>query len=168
MSDSRDRVGGGDVDRGGDDHGGSDGRGRRRFLGALGAVGAAAVAGCLGGTGSGDSGPYGGWVADANGFDGVVDRTGADEVTVKVGAGDGFAFAPAAVKVSPGTTVVWEWTGRGNRHNVVEKGDGYRSDLHAEKGTTFTHTFESVGVSKYYCSPHRNLGMKGVVDVVEE
>ncbi|QLG27467.1 halocyanin domain-containing protein [Halorarum halophilum] len=146
------------------------GAGRRRFLrllGGAGTAGTAALAGCASDEGDGGD-PYEGWLSDASGFDGEpVDETGASEVTVDVGAGDGFAYAPAAVRVSPGTTVVWEWTGKGSQHNVVAEDDSYESPYYRSVGRTFSNEFQDPGVSKYFCSPHRNLGMKGVVEVVE-
>jgi len=147
---------------------------RRQFLATAGAVGAAALAGCTAGgdDGGSDSGGaterYGGWLADANGYDGeVADRTDADEVTVAVGAGDGLAYDPAAVRVSPGTTVTWEWSGMGSRHNVVDDGGGFESSYYAAEGATFSREFAEPGVAKYYCTPHENLGMVGVVEVVD-
>lgn len=158
---------------------------RRRVLAATGTVLAGALAGCSGGgdggdgnsdggdsgdggDGGGGSTDFGGWFDDVSNFDGVVDETGADEVTVKVGAegnGANYAFSPAAVKVSSGTTVIWEWTGKGSTHNVVHDGGDYESELVLEKGHTFEHTFESAGTSKYSCVPHEALGMKGAVVV---
>ncbi|QLH76401.1 halocyanin domain-containing protein [Halosimplex rubrum] len=108
------------------------------------------------------------WFSNVGNADGVVDETGSDEVTVEVGvqANNGaFGFGPAAVRVDPGTTVVWEWTGEGTPHNVVAEDGSYESDMISEAGATFTHTFESAGVSKYYCGPHRTMGMKGAVVV---
>lgn len=152
---------------------------RRRFLAAVGATAVATLAGCAGGGGTGDENGggadgagterYDGWLAGASGYDGAVaDRTGADEVTVGVGAGDGFAYDPAAVRVSPGTTVTWQWTGVGSRHNVVDEGGDFESAYYAAEGATFSREFSSPGVWKYYCTPHRNLGMVGVVEVVDE
>ncbi|MFC7069011.1 halocyanin domain-containing protein [Halobaculum lipolyticum] len=140
---------------------------RRRLLAAVGAAGAAALAGCSGAAES-ESGPYDGYLANASGFDGeVADRTGSDEVTIAVGAGDGFAYDPAAVRVSPGTTVVWEWTGMGSRHNVAAEDGSFGSQYYASEGQTYSREFADPGVTKYYCDPHRNLGMVGVVEVVE-
>jgi plastocyanin len=34
-------------------------------------------------------------------------------------------------------------------------------------GVHFEHTFEATGTHRYYCAPHKALGMKGVVEVVE-
>jgi halocyanin-like protein len=144
--------------------------GRRRLLRAgAGAVGVGLVGTGATGTAVAQSGPFGGWMSDVGNYEGVVDATGQSEVTVTVGAsgnGGNFAFGPAAVQVDPGTTIVWEWNGEGGQHNVVaEEGGDFESELTAEAGITFEQTFESEGVVKYYCTPHRALGMKGVVVV---
>jgi halocyanin-like protein len=118
-------------------------------------------------------GPYGGYLAGASNFDGTpADRTDADEVVVTVGSqanGGGFGFTPAAVEVTPGTTVRWRWTGNGGAHNVVAEDGAFDSDdVVAEPGVHFEYTVEETGVHRYYCAPHKALGMKGVVDVVED
>jgi halocyanin-like protein len=112
-------------------------------------------------------------------YDGeIVDERGADSVSVDVGSegnGGAFAFGPSAVAVSPGTTVVWEWTGNGGLHNVeaepedqlgesdYEFGSG---DPVSEAGTTFEFTFDESGIALYHCEPHLAVGMKGAVVVV--
>jgi halocyanin-like protein len=110
---------------------------------------------------------FDGWMSDVGNYSEVADATGQDEVTISVGAegnGGGFGFDPAAVQVDPGTTVVWEWTGEGGQHNVVaEEGGDFESDLSADAGFTFEQPFEEATVAKYFCQPHRGLGMKGVV-----
>ena len=143
---------------------------RRRILRGAGvALAAGAVAGCAGG-GGGDADSIDGYLSGANNYDGtVVDMTGESEVTVAVGAGNGLAFDPAAVRVDAGTTVAWEWTGRGGRHNVVsgeESASEFESNLAREAGTTFRRTFES-GPQLYLCNPHRAQGMYGAVAIAE-
>jgi halocyanin-like protein len=112
---------------------------------------------------------FGGWLSDVSNYDGtVVDATGQEEATVEVGVqgnGGAYAFGPAAVQVDPGTAVVWEWTGEGQQHNVVDEAGNFESDLTAEEGVAYERTFDSAGVVKYFCRPHRGLGMKGVVVV---
>jgi halocyanin-like protein len=122
------------------------------------------------GDGDGSSTPpsFDGWMANVGNYDGVVDETGRSEVTVRVGAdgnGGAFAFEPAAVAVSPGTTVIWEWTGNGGVHNVVAADGGFESESTSEAGATFEHAFEDPGTYAYACRPHEVLGMKGVVVV---
>jgi len=114
------------------------------------------------------SGPdYGDWFAKTGNFERTVDQTGQDEVTIKVGAGGNkgpYAFEPAAVRVDPGTTIVWEWTGAGGTHNVVAEDGSFESELTGEAGHTFEFTAES-GTYKYACTPHTEMGMRGAVVV---
>jgi halocyanin-like protein len=119
------------------------------------------------------TGPYGGYLHEASTFDGhPADRTDTDEVVVTVGAqgnAGAFSFYPVAIQVTPGTTVRWKWTGNGGAHNVVAEDGAFDSgDVRAEMGIHFEHTFEATGTHRYYCAPHKALGMKGVVEVVEE
>ncbi|MFC7203873.1 halocyanin domain-containing protein [Haloferax namakaokahaiae] len=158
---------------------------RRTFLRATAAsTGLALLAGCTGGASSGDQSGGGngdesggdggesrdkpsfdGWFDRTPNYDGVHDHTGEDSVTVEVGTGNGYLFEPAALKVSPGTTVVWEWTGAGGTHNVQERDGKFESELSAAEGFTFEHTFDETGEYKYRCVPHESLGMVGIVVV---
>ncbi|WP_251341405.1 halocyanin domain-containing protein [Haloplanus halophilus] len=147
--------GGGGDEGGGSDDGSSDGGG--------------GTATDTAGAGSGDA-PAGfdGWFSNVGNYDGVVDETGSGEVTVAVGAqgnGGAYAFDPPAIRISTGTTVVWEWTGKGAQHDVAAEGGAFESDRSTEEGFTFEHTFSSAGTYRYVCTPHRALGMKGAVVV---
>jgi len=156
---------------------------RRRFLAAT--AGAAASATLLAGCsasgdesdgGDGDDGGDGGggdtpaavedFLGDANNYDGVVDGTGPDEVTVTVGPGGNNGFDPAAVRVDAGTTVVWEWDSP--NHNVVAEDaptDWSGHDGIESGGFTYEHTFDEAGEYLYVCTPHETVGMKGAVVV---
>ena len=163
---------------------------RRSVILSIGTLGLTALAGCSGsggggsegdggsgtaaetesddGSGGGGTASFDGWMENVGNYDGVVDETGNDEVTVAVGAdsnGGAYAFDPAAVRVSSGTTVVWEWTGQGSQHNVAANGGGFESEYAVEKGFTFEHTFSESGTYEYVCTPHQALGMRGVVVV---
>ena len=138
---------------------------RRAFLRAgAGAAGVAAV----GDPAAAQS--YGGWLSDVSSYEGTVDYTGREEVTVSVGAGDdGLLFDPPAVLVAPGTTVVWEWTGAGGEHGVAhEPGDGepaFESEVVEDADHTFGREFQDRATFRYYCPSHRGAEMKGVVAV---
>jgi halocyanin-like protein len=145
------------------------------------AVGGAALAAGGVGVAAGQSGgPYGGWFGGSTGaptdnYDGTEDRRGQDQVSVEVGAegnGGPFAFEPAAIRIDPGTTVTFEWTS--DTHNVVvqEQPDGADwggteggESTYYDTGYTYTHTFDTEGIYKYYCQPHLAVGMKGAVVV---
>ncbi|WP_158059663.1 halocyanin domain-containing protein [Halorussus halophilus] len=143
---------------------------RRSFLRGVGiATGATAVSQTSVGIGKAQSGPdYGDWFSNTSNFSGTYDFTGKSNVTIHVGAkgnGSNYAFAPAAIRVDAGTKVTWKWTGKGGSHNVIAKGGSFESSMNSKAGATFTHTFEKEGQHKYYCSPHKMMGMKGAVVV---
>ena len=148
---------------------------RRNFLQTTGLAGVLALAGCIA-SGKPRQGKkldvepsYGGWFDGVSNYDGTDDFRGRTDVTVDVGAKGSlgyYKFSPAAIAVSPGTTVTWRWTGKGGSHDVRAESGAFRSgDLAAETGHTFSHTFDSPGVFKYYCTPHKSMGMRGAVFV---
>ena len=151
---------------------------RRQVLGGLAAAGLLAV----GTTAPATAAAYGGYLDGEGTWGGVtVDATDEETVTVRVGApGNGGydAFDPAALAISPGTTVEWEWTGDGGGHDVVHDADERRfnSDEAHEGGTTaeegfvypVTFSAEDEGVYRYFCSPHLSSPMVGVLVVGEE
>ncbi len=121
-----------------------------------------------GSSGESGSGQFDGWFSNVSNYDGVVDETGQSEVTVRVGVegnNGSNGFGPAAVRVDSGTTVVWEWTGKGSSHNVVAQNADWGSDYQNSEGATFEHTFSEPGTHRYVCEPHKTMGMKGVVVV---
>ncbi len=112
-----------------------------------------------------DRATYREWMDGVEGYDGeIVDGRGESEVAVAVGAGAGFAFDPPALRVDPGTTITWEWTGEGGPHNVVGENRGFTSGEPVER-TTYERTFEEPGVVLYFCHPHQATGMRGAVVV---
>lgn len=165
---------------------------RRRVLLAGGTALTIGLAGCLGG-GNGDDGGNGDG-GNGNGDDGgnsfesaadtylsdnnaklysgtgdIVDETGSDSVSIDVGAGsNGFAFEPAAVRVSAGTEVTWEWTGEGGSHNVVS--ENAPTELNSggvvqSSDETYVETLSEPGAYRYVCTVHQANGMYGAVIV---
>src|SRR5699024_4708772 len=105
---------------------------------------------------------------DTSNYDGVTDKTGNKQVTITVGSkanGGNFGFTPAAVRVDPGTKIIWKWNGKGGQHNDVAQDGSFSSELVDSSGHTFSKTFENDARIKYYCEPHKSLGMKGAVVV---
>ena len=89
-----------------------------------------------------------------------------DPPTVYVGMSNTNSFSPPAVKVTPGTTVTWEWVGNDPEYNVVATDDAFDSGQPtSEAGTVFEHTFDAEGAYKYVSEPHADAGMQGVVVV---
>ncbi|MFB6231491.1 MAG: halocyanin domain-containing protein [Salinibacter sp.] len=107
------------------------------------------------------------WLEGTRGFETIEDRTGEREVVVKVGAGNGLTYAPEAVRVDPGTTIRWVWTGNGGSHDVAFVNTDVSASLRGEQGAEYTYTFTEPGEYRYECTPHASVGMRGMV-IVEE
>ena len=83
---------------------------------------------------------------------------GANTVTIK-----SFAFSPAALTVSVGTTVTW--TNEDSTTHTVTSDSG--SELASEQlsnGQSYTHTFNTAGTYDYHCSIHTTMKGKIIVE----
>jgi plastocyanin len=65
---------------------------------------------------------------------------------------DGFAFEPATLTVSAGTTVTW--TNKDEEPHTVAASDGSFHSPGMGTGATFSHTFPTAGKFDYVCSIH--------------
>jgi amicyanin len=74
---------------------------------------------------------------------------------------DNFSFAPASTEVAVGTTVTW--TNHDDiPHNVVSPEQKFKSPV-LDTDEAFSHTFETAGTYKYYCSIHPRMTGQVVV-----
>ncbi len=152
---------------------------RRRYVQGASVLVTGTVAGCS--DGGGDGGAVGTvdapeevaeYLSETSNFDGnMEDETDAERTPVDVGAegnGGNFAFEPPALQVTTETTVAWEWTGRGNEHNVVEESEYFSSgEPVSGSDKAFELGIQESGTYFYYCRPHESLGMRGALVVVE-
>ena len=163
---------------------------RRRYLQLTGITAVGSLTGCAGD--GGDSGPVAGeeypaidtWLTETEiggadeTYEGVlVDRRDRDTLTIEVGTegnGGDFAYAPSAVLVSSGTNIDWEWTGRGNPHNVEAEPEDQIGESDYEfssgeavggSGVQYSLSMDMAGIALYHCEPHLGLGMKGGIAV---
>jgi plastocyanin len=74
---------------------------------------------------------------------------------------DNFAFAPADVTITAGTTVTWK-NGDGEVHRVQEDHNGFSSAA-LDTDDSFSHTFTRPGIYHYFCSVHPYMVGKIVV-----
>jgi plastocyanin len=84
--------------------------------------------------------------------------------TVDVTIAD-YKYAPAELRVKPGTTVKWINGEKRTSHSILFLGpDGFESER-IFPGESWSRTFERPGSYPYRCGPHPE--MKGVVEVAE-
>ncbi|MBZ0330947.1 cupredoxin domain-containing protein [Halomonas sp. ANAO-440] len=76
-------------------------------------------------------------------------------------------FKPDELEVTVGTTVRWVNVERRSNHDIYFPEEDIKSGrLFPEE--SWERTFDEAGTYEYYCQPHENRGMHGVIRVVEE
>ncbi|MEM9805187.1 MAG: plastocyanin/azurin family copper-binding protein [Cyanobacteria bacterium P01_D01_bin.56] len=93
------------------------------------------------------------------------------EIIVTMGEDGELLYSPEDITVNVGDTVVWD--NKSGAHDVVFSTvpDGVDAaaisepTLAREPGPAHSVTFEALGTYKYYCTPHKELGMFGSVTV---
>ena len=73
-------------------------------------------------------------------------------------------YAPASISIPVDTTVVWKNTGR-EAHSVTSRDQLFDSRL-LDPGKSWSETFDTPGVYRYFCVPHP--WMKGTVIVTTD
>src|SRR5947209_1106227 len=85
-------------------------------------------------------------------------------VTVMVGP-NCLCFMPSTVTIHPGDTVQWTWSSSG--HSTTSgtpcTPNGLWDSGIQNQGHTFSRTFNTVGSFPYFCTPHCDFGMTGMV-----
>lgn len=95
---------------------------------------------------------------------GCYGQTGGTPNTTGTGSSvaiNGFAFNPATLTVSVGTTVTW--TNSDSTTHTITSDTGAFDSGNVPVGQTYTHTFGQAGTFSYHCSIHTN--MKGTIIV---
>ncbi|MFC7177279.1 cupredoxin domain-containing protein [Halosegnis marinus] len=141
---------------------------RRGFIRA--AAGAGAASAAVGGAAAQEGNETGGNGTDSGG--GGLPGAGQTETVALLSS---LVFDPENLTVLQGTTVNFVWESDG--HNIVvdsqpdgagwEGTEGGASQLY-DTGYEYSHTFDTLGTYEYACAPHRQAGMVGTIEVVEE
>ena len=88
----------------------------------------------------------------------AVVAAAASPATVKI---DNFAFAPATLTVTAGTTVTWK-NEDDSPHRIGDKNGTFKSAA-LDTDDTFSQTFTAPGEYEYFCSIHPRMVGKVVV-----
>jgi plastocyanin len=73
-----------------------------------------------------------------------------------------FAFSPATITVSVGTTITWK--NYDNVAHTVTSDEGLFDSGNISQNATFTQTFDSAGTYDYHCTPHPTMMASVVVN----
>jgi plastocyanin len=110
-------------------------------------------------TGS-STGPMSNMPSNSNANNGSQAPTATDKVTVQ-----NFAFSPANITITKGTTVTWT-NNDSVAHTIVETdGKSGPNSSSVNPGSSFTFTYSQAGTYQYHCSIHPQ--MTGTVTVTD-
>lgn len=90
----------------------------------------------------------------------VVDNGDVTEVVIR-----NFSFSAPTITIDRGTAVRWRNT-TGTFHTVTPDGhQAFSKRQTSSAGETFETRFDAPGTYRYFCEPHRSLGMTGEIIV---
>ena len=91
----------------------------------------------------------------------------AAEVTIEMlnkdADGNKMVYSQEIARVDVGDTITWVPTTKG--HNVEMIASPHRMKLKSKNGKKIQVTFEEPGIYYYWCTPHKGMGMIGLVFV---
>lgn len=79
--------------------------------------------------------------------------------------GNKMIYNEEIVKVEVGETVTWVPVTKGHNVEMIAGPDGAALPKKSKNGKEFSMTFEVPGIYYYWCTPHKGMGMIGLVVV---
>ena len=85
------------------------------------------------------------------------------EMLNKDSNGNKMVYSQEVVNIDVGDTVTWLPTSKGHNVEVIASPNGMK--LKSKNGKEVKITFDSPGIYYYWCTPHKGMGMIGLVVV---
>ena len=82
--------------------------------------------------------------------------------------GNKMVYSTELAKVAVGDTITWLPASKGHNVEFVSGPEGFEIPKKSKLGKEYSFTFETPGVYLYVCSPHKTMGMIGLVVVGED
>ena len=87
------------------------------------------------------------------------------EMLNKDDQGNKMIYSQEVAKVDVGQTITWVPTDKGHNVEMIAGPDGAALPKKSKNGKEFSMTFEVPGIYYYWCTPHKGMGMIGLVVV---
>jgi len=79
--------------------------------------------------------------------------------------GNKMVYSVEVAKVEVGETITWVPTSKGHNVEMIAGPDGAALPKKSKNGKEVSMTFEVPGIYYYWCTPHKGMGMIGLVVV---
>ena len=90
------------------------------------------------------------------------------EMLNKDAQGRKMIYSQELVHVDTGDTVTWVPTTKGHNVEFVVGPEGFEKPKKSKLGKEYAFTFETPGIYLYACTPHKTMGMIGLVVVGDD
>ena len=87
------------------------------------------------------------------------------EMLNKDDAGNKMVYSEELARVDVGETITWIPTSKGHNVEMIAGPDGAELPKKSKNGKEVSMTFEVPGIYYYWCTPHKGMGMIGLVVV---
>ena len=86
----------------------------------------------------------------------------------KYANGNKMVYSKEIAKVAVGDTITWLPASKGHNVEIIAAPDGYDIPKKSKNGKEVSITFEVPGIYYYWCTPHKGMGMIGLVVVGDD
>ena len=90
------------------------------------------------------------------------------EMLNKDDQGNKMVYSEELAKVDVGETITWVPTSKGHNVEMIAGPDGAELPKKSKNGKEVSMTFEVPGIYYYWCTPHKGMGMIGLVVVGDD
>ena len=90
------------------------------------------------------------------------------EMLNKDDAGNKMVYSEELTRVEVGETITWVPTSKGHNVEWIAGPDGAELPKKSKNGKEVSMTFEVPGIYYYWCTPHKGMGMIGLVVVGDD
>ena len=90
------------------------------------------------------------------------------EMLNKDSNGNKMIYSEEIAKVNVGDTITWIPTSKGHNVEMIAGPDGAELPAKSKNGKEVSMTFEVPGIYYYWCTPHKGMGMIGLVVVGDD
>tara|TARA_B100000902_G_scaffold263882_1_gene250010 strand:+ start:345 stop:776 length:432 start_codon:yes stop_codon:yes gene_type:complete len=95
----------------------------------------------------------------------------ADDMTIEMlnkrDDGAKMVYSEDIARIDVGETITWVPTSKGHNVEFIAGPDGWKAPKKSKNGKEVAITFDVAGVYVYQCTPHKTMGMIGLVVVAE-
>ncbi len=82
--------------------------------------------------------------------------------------GNKMVYSKEVAKVAVGDTITWLPASKGHNVEIIAAPDGFNIPKKSKNGKEVSITFEVPGIYYYWCTPHKGMGMIGLVVVGDD